>query len=122
MHDQGKRLEALTLNEFRQGFDPFLPRTLTLPKPCRPAWRACRNYHRRRACRKHGDAGPPRAYRRLRGNGSLDPGAGRGAGTKNIRVLCVRSHAIADAVQAGSYVGTFSPSRRRRWGLPLSSF
>lgn len=40
MHDQGKRLEALTLGEFRQGSIPFWPRILTLQKPCRPAWAA----------------------------------------------------------------------------------
>jgi hypothetical protein len=66
--------------------------------------------------------GPPRAYRRLRGNGSLYPGAGRGTGTKNIRVLCVRSHAIADAVQAGSYVGAIFAAKAQTMGLRLSSF
>ncbi|EGS2005101.1 SDR family NAD(P)-dependent oxidoreductase, partial [Enterobacter cloacae] len=32
MHDQGKRLEALTLGEFRQGFDPFLAAYFNIAK------------------------------------------------------------------------------------------
>jgi NADP-dependent 3-hydroxy acid dehydrogenase YdfG len=40
MHDQGKRLEALTLDEFRQGFDPFLAAYFNIAKACRPAWAA----------------------------------------------------------------------------------
>lgn len=36
MHDQGKRLEALTLDEFRQGFDPFLAAYFNIAKAVSP--------------------------------------------------------------------------------------
>jgi NAD(P)-dependent dehydrogenase (short-subunit alcohol dehydrogenase family) len=36
-------------------------------------------------------------------------------GPKNIRVLCVRSHAIADAVQAGRTWGNCLPLRQKAW-------
>ena len=43
-------------------------------------------------------------------------------GTKNIRVLCVRSHAIADAVQAGSYVGAIFAARAQTMGITVEQF
>jgi NAD(P)-dependent dehydrogenase (short-subunit alcohol dehydrogenase family) len=36
MHDQGKRIEALTLAEFRQGFDPFLTAYFNIAKAVSP--------------------------------------------------------------------------------------
>ena len=43
-------------------------------------------------------------------------------GTKNIRVLCVRSHAIADAVQAGSHVGAIFAARAQAMGITVEQF
>lgn len=39
-------------------------------------------------------------------------------GPANIRVVGVRSHAIVDAVQAGSYTGEILPLKRSQWVLP----
>jgi hypothetical protein len=41
---------------------------------------------------------------------------------KNIRVLCVRSHAIADAVQAGSYVGAIFAAKAQEMGITVEQF
>ncbi len=107
----GQRLEALTLDEFRQGFDPFLAAYLNCESRVAPygrrAWRD-HNYRRRPAANMT-MAGPPRAYRRLRGNGiSLTGRWRREMGTQIFALLCVRSHAIADAVPAGHMWEPFS--------------
>ena len=43
-------------------------------------------------------------------------------GVKNIRVVCVRSHAIADAVQAGSYVGAIFAAKAQEMGITVEQF
>jgi NAD(P)-dependent dehydrogenase (short-subunit alcohol dehydrogenase family) len=43
-------------------------------------------------------------------------------GPKNIRVLCIRSHAIADAVQAGSYVGELFAIKAQELGTTVDQF
>ena len=42
--------------------------------------------------------------------------------TQNIRVPCIRSHAIADAVQAGSYVGTIFTAKAQAMGITVEQF
>lgn len=43
-------------------------------------------------------------------------------GPRNIRVLCVRSHAIADAVQAGSYTGEIFAPKAQAMGLSVDQW
>lgn len=125
MHDQGKRLEALTLNEFRQAFDPFLAAYFNIAKAVSP-----------RMGGEH--AGTiitvvaPAANMTMAGHlGHIVGCAGTEAltralaaelGAQNVRVLCVRSHAIADAVQAGSYVGTIFTAKAQAMGITVEQF
>lgn len=125
MHDQGKRLQALTLDEFRQGFDPFLAAYFNIAKAVSP-----------RMGGEH--AGTiitvvaPAANMTMAGHlGHIVGCAGTEAltralaaelGAQNIRVLCVRSHAIADAVQAGSYVGTIFTAKAQAMGITVEQF
>lgn len=125
MHDQGKRLEALTLGEFRQGFDPFLAAYFNIAKAVSP-----------RMGGEHGGAiitvVAPAANMAMAGHlGHIVGCAGSEAltralaaelGTQNIRVLCLRSHAIADAVQAGSYVGTIFTAKAQAMGITVEQF
>ena len=125
MHDQGKRLEALTLDEFRQGFDPFLAAYFNIAKAVSP-----------RMGGEHGGViitvVAPAANMTIAGHlGHIVGCAGTEAltralaaelGTQNIRVLCVRSHAIADAVQAGSYVGAIFAARAQTMGITVEQF
>lgn len=125
MHDQGKRLEALTLGEFRQGFDPFLAAYFNIAKAASP-----------RMGGEHGGTiitvVAPAATMTMAGHlGHIVGCAGTEAltralaaelGTHNIRVLCVRSHAIADAVQAGSYVGTIFAAKAQAMGITVEQF
>lgn len=125
MHDQGKRLEALTLDEFRQAFDPFLAAYFNIAKAVSP-----------RMGGEH--AGTiitvvaPAANMTMAGHlGHIVGCAGTEAltralaaelGAQNVRVLCVRSHAIADAVQAGSYVGTIFTAKAQAMGITVEQF
>jgi len=125
MHDQGNRLEALTLDEFRQGFDPFLAAYFNITKAVSP-----------RMGGEHGGViitvVAPAANMTIAGHlGHIVGCAGTEAltralaaelGTQNIRVLCVRSHAIADAVQAGSYVGAIFAARAQTMGITVEQF
>jgi NAD(P)-dependent dehydrogenase (short-subunit alcohol dehydrogenase family) len=79
MHDQGKRIDELTLAEFRQGFDPFLTAYFNIAKAVSPKMGAERrlHYHCRRTSGEYGDAGPSRAYRGVCGNRGFYTGARR---------------------------------------------
>ena len=125
MHEQGKRLESLTLGEFRQGFDPFLAAYFNIAKAVSP-----------RMGGEHGGTMitvvAPAANMAMAGHlGHIVGCAGMEAltralaaelGTYNIRVLCVRSHAIADAVQAGSYVGAIFADKAQKMGITVEQF
>lgn len=125
MHDQGKRLDALALNEFRQGFAPFLTAYFNIAKAVSP-----------RMGGEHGGTlitvVAPAANMAISGHlGHIVGCAGTEAftralaaelGVKNIRVVCVRSHAIADAVQAGSYVGAIFAAKAQEMGITVEQF
>lgn len=107
MHNQGKRLEALTLGEFRQGFDPFLAAYFNIAKAVSPSMAMAGHLGHIVGC-----AGTEALTRALAAE----------LGTHNIRVLCVRSHAIADAIQAGSYVGTIFTAKAQAMGITVEQF
>lgn len=125
MHEQGKRVEQLTLAEFRQGFDPFLTAQFTIAKAVVPHMGGAR-------------AGSlisvvaPAARMAMSGHsGHIVGCAGIEAftkalaselGPKNIRALCVRSHAIADAVQAGSYVRDVFEPKAQAMGVTVEEW
>lgn len=125
MHDQGKRLDALAPSEFRQGFDPFLTAYFNIAKAVSP-----------RMGGEHGGTlitvVAPAANMAISGHlGHIVGCAGTEAftralaaelGVKNIRVVCVRSHAIADAVQAGSYVGAIFAAKAQEMGITVEQF
>jgi NAD(P)-dependent dehydrogenase (short-subunit alcohol dehydrogenase family) len=125
MHDQGKRIDELTLAEFRQGFDPFLTAYFNIAKAVSPKMGA-----ERAGCIITVVA--PAANMAMPGHlGHIVGCAGIEAftralagelGPKNIRVLCVRSHAIADAVQAGSYVGELFAAKAKGMGISVDAF
>jgi NAD(P)-dependent dehydrogenase (short-subunit alcohol dehydrogenase family) len=125
MHDQGKRIDELTLSEFRQGFDPFLTAYFNIAKAVSPKMGA-----ERAGCIITVVA--PAANMTMPGHlGHIVGCAGIEAftralagelGPKNIRVLCVRSHAIADAVQAGSYVGELFALKAKGMGISVDAF
>lgn len=122
MHDQGKQIDALSLAEFMRGIIPFLTAQFTISKAVSPHMGGER-------------AGTiitvvaPAASMAIQGHlGHIVGCAGIEAfikalaselGPQNIRVLGVRSHAIVDAVQAGSYTGEIFATKAQSMGLTV---
>lgn len=124
-HDQGKRVDALTLADFRQGFDPFLASYFNIVKAVLP------NIGGDRAGTIISVVAPAANMALTGHSGHIVGCAGIEAftralaaelGARRIRVMCVRSHAIADAVQAGSYVGDVFAIKAQNMGITVEQF
>lgn len=124
-HVQGKEIDELSLAEFRQGTDPVITSLFNISKAV--------------AANMGGErAGAfitvvaPGARMALPGHlGHIVACAGTEAfskalaselGPRNIRVVCVRSHAIPDAVAAGSYTGELFAPKARALGLTVEEW
>lgn len=125
IHNQGKELLDLNLDEFVGGINPFLTAQFNITKAVVPYM--------------GGDRGgtmisivAPSARMAIPGHlGHIVGCAGVEAfikalaselGPKNIRVLGVRSHAIVDAVQAGSYTRELFESKAQAMGLSIGQW
>lgn len=125
MHEQGKCLEKLSLPEFMSGITPFLSAQFNISRAVAPHMGGER-------------AGSiisivaPAAPMAIPGHlGHIVGCAGMEAfikalaselGPRNIRVLGVRSHAIVDAVQAGSYTGEIFSAKAQSMGLSVEQW
>lgn len=125
MHEQGKRIDALSLSEFMSGITPFLAAQFNIAKAVMPHMGGNR-------------AGviitivAPAATMAMPGHlGHIVGCAGTEAfikalasetGPKNIRVVGVRSHAIVDAVAAGSYTGEIFTAKAQSMGLTVEQW
>ncbi|MGI3448404.1 SDR family NAD(P)-dependent oxidoreductase [Citrobacter arsenatis] len=125
MHDQGKRIDALSLSEFMSGITPFLSAQFNIAKAVTPHMGGNR-------------AGviitvvAPAAPMAMPGHlGHIVGCAGTEAfikalaselGPANVRVVGVRSHAIVDAVAAGSYTGEIFSAKAQSMGLTVDQW
>lgn len=125
MHEQGKRIEALALSEFMSGITPFLSAQFNIAKSVTPHMGGNR-------------AGviltvvAPAAPMAMPGHlGHIVGCAGTEAfikalaselGPANVRVVGVRSHAIVDAVAAGSYTGEIFTAKAQSMGLTVDQW
>lgn len=125
IHNQGKEILELNLDEFVGGINPFLTAQFNISKAV--------------VSFMGGDRGgsiisivAPSARMAIPGHlGHIVGCAGIEAfikalaselGPKNIRVLGVRSHAIVDAVQAGSYTRELFESKAQAMGLSIGQW
>lgn len=125
IHNQGKEILELNLDEFVGGINPFLTAQFNISKAVVPYM--------------GGDRGgtiisivAPSARMAIPGHlGHIVGCAGVEAfikalaselGPKNIRVLGVRSHAIVDAIQAGSYTRELFESKAQAMGLSIGQW
>lgn len=125
VHEQGKCIETLTLAEFRQGFEPFLTAQFTIAKAV-----ASHMGGERAGCIISIVA--PAARMAMAGHAGhivgcagievLTKALACELGPRNIRVLCVRSHAIVDAVQAGSYVREVFEPKAQAMGITVEEW
>lgn len=120
MHDQGKHVTELTLDEFMQGIRPFLTAQFTIAKAAAP------HMGGERAGVILSVVAPAGAMAIAGHSGHVVGCAGTEAfvkalavelAPKNIRVIGIRSHAIIDAVQAGSYTGEIFAAKAQVMGL-----
>jgi NAD(P)-dependent dehydrogenase (short-subunit alcohol dehydrogenase family) len=125
LHDQGKELADLSLEEFQAGTTPYLVASFNIAQAVAP--------------HMGGDRGgvivtvtAPAAPLAVPGHlGHIVGCAGSEAfsralaselGPRNIRVLCLRSHAIADAVEAGSFTAELFAPKARAMGLGVQDW
>ena len=125
MHDQGKELGSLSLDEFMCPVDTFLPAMFNISRAVAP--------------HMGGDRpgviltiAAPAAPMAMPGHlGHIVSCAGMEAfsralaselGPRNVRVVCLRSHAIADAVRAGSYTGELFAPKAQALGLTVEQW
>ncbi|AUT97826.1 KR domain-containing protein [Citrobacter europaeus] len=125
MHEQGKRIEASSLPEFMSGITPFLSAQFNIAKSVTPHMGGNR-------------AGviltivAPAASMAMPGHlGHIVGCAGTEAfikalaselGPANVRVVGVRSHAIVDAVAAGSYTGEIFSAKAQSMGITVDQW
>lgn len=120
MHDQGKEVAELTLDEFMQGIRPFLTAQFTIAKAVAP------HMGEERTGVILSAVAPAGAMAIAGHSGHVVGCAGTEAFVKalaaelaprNIRVIGIRSHAIVDAVKAGSYTGEIFAAKAQEMGL-----
>ncbi|NWG45140.1 MAG: SDR family oxidoreductase [Alphaproteobacteria bacterium] len=125
LHDQGKEIADLSLAEFMGGVTPFLAAQFNICKAVAPHMGGARGGvilgvvapAARMAAPGHlghivGCAGLEAFTRALAGE----------LGPRNIRVLCLHSHAIAGAVEAGSYTRELFAPKARAMGLSVEDW
>lgn len=125
MHQQGKRLEALSLAEFRQGIDPFLTAQFTISRAVTPHMGGDRAGTLISIVAPAGAMAIPGHLGHIVGCAGMEAftrALASELGPRNIRVLCVRSHAISDAVQAGSYTGAIFGPKAQAMGLSVEQW
>lgn len=122
MHDQGKELGDLSLAEFMQGVAPFLSAQFNICKAVAPHMGGERGGAIIAVVAPAGRMAAPGHLGHIVGCAGLEAFTKTLAselGPRNIRVLCLRSHAISDAVEAGSYTGELFAPKARAMGLTV---
>ncbi|RJT22107.1 SDR family NAD(P)-dependent oxidoreductase [Buttiauxella izardii] len=125
MHEQGKRIEDLSLAEFRQGIDPFLSAQFNLSKAVIPHMGGERAGVIMTIVAPAGRMAMPGHLGHIVGCAGTEAfikALASELGPRNIRVICVRSHAIADAVQAGSYTREIFEPKAQAMGITVEQW
>lgn len=125
MHDQGKSILELSLPEFRQGFDPFLSAMFNIAKATTPHMGGERSGVILTLVAPAGAMVMPNHLGHIVGSAGIEvfcKSLASELGPKNIRVICVRSHAIVDAVAAGSYTAEIFEPKARAMGLSVEQW
>ncbi len=125
MHDQGKEIDDLSLAEFMQGVAPFLSAQFNICKAAAPHMGGERGGAIITVVAPAGRMAAPGHLGHIVGCAGLEAFTKTLAselGPRNIRVLCLRSHAISDAVEAGSYTRELFAPKARAMGLTVQDW
>jgi NAD(P)-dependent dehydrogenase (short-subunit alcohol dehydrogenase family) len=122
LHDQGTPLEALTPDAFQGGFTPFLAAMFNIAKAAAPQMVGARGGAILAVTAPAATLAVPGHLGHILGCAATEA-FGRALagelGPRNIRVVCLRSHAIADAVEAGSFTAELFAPKARAAGLSV---
>lgn len=125
MHDQGKEISQLSLAEFLQGATPFITSLFNISKAVAPHMGGARGGTIVTVAAPAGRMAVPGHLGHIVGCAGIEAFAKTLAselGPKNVRVLCLRSHAIVDAVAAGSYTGKLFAPKAQAMGLSVQDW
>ncbi len=125
MHEQGKEIADLSLAEFMQGVEPFLSAQFNICKAVAPHMDGERGGAIITVVAPAGRMAAPGHLGHIVGCAGLEAFTKTLAselGPRNIRVLCLRSHAISDAVEAGSFSRELFAPKARAMGLTVQEW
>jgi len=125
MHDQGKEIAELHLPEFMQGISPFLAAQFNISKAVAPQMGGERAGTFITIIAPAGPMAMPGHLGHIVGCAGMEAfvkALASELGPRNIRVVGVRSHAIADAVEAGSYTRELFAPKAQAMGLTVGQW
>lgn len=125
VHDQGKSVIELSLAQFKQGFDPFLTAQFNISKAVAPHMGGERAGSILTVVAPAGVMAIPGHSGHIVGCAGIEAFVKALAcelALKNIRVICVRSHALVGAVEAGSYTNEVFASKAQAMGLTVEQW
>lgn len=125
IHNQGKSIAELSLAEFRQGFEPFLSAQFNISKAVAPHMGGERAGSILTVVAPAGVMAIPGHSGHIVGCAGIEAFVKVLAcelAPQNIRVICVRSHALVGAVQAGSYTNEVFASKAQAMGLTVEQW
>ena len=125
MHNQGKGIAELSLAEFRQGIDPFLTAQFNISKAVTPHMGGERAGVIITVVAPAGTMAIPGHLGHIVGCAGIEAFVKVLAcelAPRNIRVICVRSHALVGAVQAGSYTAEVFAPKAQAMGLTVEQW
>lgn len=125
LHDQGKELRDLSLEEFKQGIDPFLTAQFNISKAATPHMGHERTGVVIAITAPAAPMSMPGHLGHIVGCAGMETfcrALASELGPRNIRVICLRSHAIADAIAAGSHTHELFAPKAQSMGLSVEEW
>jgi 3-oxoacyl-[acyl-carrier protein] reductase len=122
LHDQGKHIADLSLAEFEQGFAPYLAACFNIAKATAPLMASERGGTIINIAAPAARMAVPGHLGHITGCAGIEAFSKALAselGPRNIRVICLRSHAIGDAVKAGSFTAELFAPKAQAMGLTV---
>jgi NAD(P)-dependent dehydrogenase (short-subunit alcohol dehydrogenase family) len=125
MHNQGKEISELTLQEFLQGSTPFVTALFNIAKTASPHMGGARSGAIITVAAPAARLAVPGHLGHIVGCAGVEAltrALASELGKAKIRVVCVRSHAISDALEAGSYTCQLFAAKAQALGMTVQEW
>lgn len=125
LHDQGTELADLSLEAFQAGVTPYLAASFNIAQAVVPHMGGDRAGVIVMLTAPAANLAVPGHLGHIvgcAGSEAFSRALGSELGPRNIRVLCLRSHAIADAVEAGSFTAELFAPKARAMGMSVQDW